>query len=52
MSSTKCIICEEVIEGHGNNPWPLHSLEEGECCDRCNIEKVVPARIYMLYDNG
>ena len=52
MKVSNCIICEEAFEGYGNNPWPLHSLDEGECCDDCNISQVVPARIYMLYSDG
>lgn len=44
-----CCLCEERIDGFGinqrsgNSPSPLK--EEGECCDKCNIEKVIPARM-------
>ena len=41
-----CVICGEKIEGWGNNPWPIK--EHGECCDKCNNEKVIPARIDQL----
>ena len=42
----KCCICGQEIEGYGNNPWPVK--EDGECCDKCNYEKVIPARINQL----
>lgn len=38
----KCCLCGEEFEGYGNDPAPLK--ESGECCDRCNAEKVIPAR--------
>lgn len=38
----KCCICGKEFEGWGNNPWPL---EGDECCDDCNYEYVIPARI-------
>ena len=43
----KCCICgKEIFEGYGNNPWPV--MDEGECCDECNYQKVIPARIEMM----
>lgn len=42
----KCCICGQEFEGYGNNPWPVK--ENGECCDKCNYEKVIPARINQL----
>lgn len=39
----KCCICGEPIEGYGNNPFPVKT--EGDCCDKCNAEVVIPARI-------
>jgi hypothetical protein len=38
-----CCICEYEIEGYGNNPTPVS--KKGRCCDKCNTEKVIPARI-------
>jgi len=38
-----CVLCGKAFNGFGNNPWPL--AESGECCDKCNLERVVPARI-------
>ena len=49
---TDCILCGESIEDFGHNPWPLSLSEQDRCCGDCNISKVVPARIEMLYNNG
>lgn len=38
-----CVICGEEIDGYGNNPAPV--VEEGRCCDSCNIKFVIPARL-------
>jgi len=38
-----CCLCKESKQGWGNNPYPL--AEEGRCCDECNNNKVIPARI-------
>jgi hypothetical protein len=40
-----CVLCDEMIDGYGNNPSPLAS--NGRCCDNCNF-KVVMARIAGL----
>lgn len=37
-----CNLCGEKIKGYGNNSEPL---KKGKCCDKCNIEKVVPERM-------
>lgn len=42
-----CCICGEPIEGHGNNPEPYMSAEDGRCCDACNVRFVIPARLDM-----
>lgn len=44
-----CCICGKPLEGHGNNPYPLKKT--GRCCDKCNIEKVIPARILKENDH-
>lgn len=38
-----CCICGQIFIGEGNNPWPVK--EDGVCCDDCNYDKVVPARL-------
>ena len=40
-----CVICEEPIEGYGNNARPY---EEGRCCDVCNVSWVIPMRIRLM----
>jgi len=44
MEKHKCVLCEKIFYGYGNNPEPLASIDEF-CCDDCNLEKVVPARL-------
>lgn len=50
MEKYKCCLCGKEIEGFGNNPDPLGNLgeEDEECCDECNSEKVIPARIELF----
>jgi hypothetical protein len=37
-----CSICNGPIVGFGNNAYPVN---DGRCCDRCNVDCVIPARI-------
>lgn len=39
----RCCICNKSFYGHGNNPAPVKHY--GRCCNECNTEKVIPARI-------
>jgi hypothetical protein len=41
----KCIICNTEIKGWGNNANPV---QNGRCCDNCNIEVVIPYRIEAM----
>ena len=54
----KCVICSSKIEPHynskgkviwteGHNPEPITS--HGRCCDKCNSDIVIPARIADIY---
>ena len=43
-----CSICGKKFEGKGNNPYPVTKGEKDVCCDKCNVERVIPARIYSL----
>lgn len=50
----KCCICgREIDETHSNNPFPYKT--EGRCCDECNHEHVIPARMAdihkLIHDN-
>lgn len=42
----RCSICNEQYEGYGHNARPF----EGRCCDDCNFEYVIPARIAEIYE--
>lgn len=42
----KCCICGREFKGWGNNPWPVK--KDGECCDMCNFQYVLPERIRLL----
>lgn len=41
----RCVICGKEFDGYGNNAEPI---KDGICCDKCNQEKVIPARINNL----
>lgn len=46
----KCSICFKVIDNKngwadGNNAQPVNN---GRCCDHCNLTVVIPARINMI----
>tara|TARA_R100000315_G_C5106445_1_gene60872 strand:+ start:54 stop:464 length:411 start_codon:yes stop_codon:yes gene_type:complete len=41
-----CVLCGDGIEDWGNNPEPVSSV--GRCCDACNWNEVIPARIGAL----
>ena len=40
-----CVICGEEHTGYPNNAAPV---DDGPCCDKCNIEKVIPARLKKI----
>ena len=46
MGKKTCCICGKEFEGYGNNPYPVK--EDGCCCNVCNIDKVIPARISRI----
>lgn len=39
----ECVICGKEFAGYGNNPWPV--AKTGKCCDECNFDVVLPARL-------
>lgn len=39
-----CCICNEEIDGYGNNPFPIAGKQ---CCDKCNNDVVVPYRVFL-----
>lgn len=40
-----CCICGEEFNGFGNNPWPVVKEDGALCCDNCNWNTVIPARL-------
>ena len=42
-----CSICGEEIVGHGNNAQPVN---DGTCCDECNMKVVVPKRFEIYFE--
>lgn len=45
-----CCICGKKFRPGewGNNPEPVKPYSSGTCCDECNMEKVVPARLAAI----
>ena len=49
MEKFKCCLCGKEVEGYGNDPSPIETQnEDDECCDECNLTKVVPTRINLV----
>ena len=44
-----CSICEEKFEGYGNNAQPVNN---GECCNTCNMMYVIKRRIFDMQMNN
>ena len=42
----QCIICAQTFSGSGNDARPLR---DGRCCDACNQQKVIPARLEEIF---
>ena len=40
-----CSICGEVIDGYGHCAQPV---QNGRCCDKCNVEVVIPRRMELF----
>ena len=38
----------KIIWDKGHNAEPI---KDGQCCDKCNFEKVIPERLNFLYEN-
>lgn len=45
MEKKICCICGKEFTGWGNSPYPIK--QRGRCCDECNANMVVPARILL-----
>jgi hypothetical protein len=40
-----CSICGLAIVGFGNSAQPVN---DGRCCDRCNLEHVLPEKVRRM----
>lgn len=45
----KCCICKNTFDGFGNNPYPVSKDPDDICCDTCNLLKVLPARVQLMW---
>jgi len=45
----RCVICSHYFTGWGNNPDPVKNY--GECCNSCNTNAVIPARLGQIINN-
>ena len=43
----ECVICNGQFTGFGNNPDPVKN--SCDCCDACNTNHVIPARMQELF---
>ena len=43
-----CVLCGITAIGYGHNPEPLVEYEVGRCCDECNTNRVIPARLKRM----
>ena len=44
-----CCFCKKEFIGWGNNPYPANKDENAKCCNDCNAEFVIPARLEALF---
>jgi hypothetical protein len=42
-----CVLCGDTFSEWGNNPDPV--ALKGQCCDNCNLTRVLPARLARIY---
>lgn len=44
-----CCICGVKFTGWGNNPYPVVTDENARCCDICNNNVVLSARLSQMF---
>lgn len=47
---TCCKCGQKCPEKESHNAWPI--VENGRCCEECNLKYVIPARIKKLYETN
>jgi len=51
MKNFICCICGKPIEdSYGNNPWPVVKDDSSYCCNDCNYNVVIPARLKNIFE--
>lgn len=50
MEKHLCALCGIEFVGFGHNPEPLSNT--GRACDRCNDERVIPARLQQAVEES
>lgn len=48
MEEFICCICGKKVLEWGNDPYPVVTDEGLKCCDKCDMEVVLPARIRQM----
>lgn len=43
-----CCFCGREVEGIGNNPWPVIKRKSAACCNWCDMNIVLVARLRMF----
>lgn len=43
-----CCFCGQTFNDYGNNPSPIAINPEERCCNECNSEIVIPARMFCM----
>ena len=46
-----CCFCGSGFDGIGNNPAPVDTRNNARCCDMCNANIVLPARLTIIREN-
>ena len=41
----KCCFCNATIDGYGNSIRPLFRGRNARCCDKCNLDIIIPFRM-------
>ena len=44
-----CCICGKTFTGYGNNLYPVSKNAHDRCCDQCNLDTVIPARLMEMF---
>ncbi len=45
---TCCFCGTEMLWKNSNNPWPIIDDDTSRCCNMCNANKVIPARLHHM----